>query len=339
VSHSPDKPASARPPKNPAGHAPRRRPGSARRTSSIDVTWPKGKRIGPLHLHGQARDIYTPLAGGAPLVCAQASFEADLREDRSIGAIRTVPAHPAVAQLRGLAGGGGMRKLLARLMPEERRRGDPLYLLLDDIPALNLIADWTWLHWDPHWLEEIQASQAGEDKLVREGTCIGFAPGSSAFSPQAEPSVGATVPPLHHPEDPQGWHALSAHEQPNTRRVRRIDVWIEDGLVQIDAGFQDSGSMPQGGRAAVHEYSLKLTADADTLELLSLAAQPQVLPFPECPSATLNAARLVGTPIPLLREQVLADLRGVAGCTHLNDALRALADVPALLALVRAHQG
>ena len=36
---------------------------------------------------------------------------------------------------------------------------------------------------------------------------------------------------------------------------------------------------------------------------------------------------LLGTPLPELREKVLAELRGTAGCTHLNDALRALARI------------
>jgi hypothetical protein len=50
----------------------------------------------------------------------------------------------------------------------------------------------------------------------------------------------------------------------------------------------------------------------------------------ECPSAASNLSRLLGTPLPDLREKVLAELRGTVGCTHLNDALRALAEVPAL---------
>jgi hypothetical protein len=35
-----------------------------------------------------------------------------------------------------------------------------------------------------------------------------------------------------------------------------------------------------------------------------------------------------------LRQLVLERLRGTAGCTHLNDALRALAEVPHLVALL-----
>jgi hypothetical protein len=101
-------------------------------------------------------------------------------------------------------------------------------------------------------------------------------------------------------------------------------------VIAIDSAFQDSGTTPSGQRAALHEYSLTATADPVSLKLLSLEATPRVLPFAECPSAAANLTRLIGTPLPGLREKVLSELRGTAGCTHLNDMLRALADVPAL---------
>ena len=56
-----------------------------------------------------------------------------------------------------------------------------------------------------------------------------------------------------------------------------------------------------------------------------------MLPYRECPTAAGNAPRLVGSRLPELREKVLTDLRGTLGCTHLNDALRALAEVPHLV--------
>jgi hypothetical protein len=39
----------------------------------------------------------------------------------------------------------------------------------------------------------------------------------------------------------------------------------------------------------------------------------------------------VGTPLADLRHEVLDKLRRVDGCTHLNDVLRALAEVPVLV--------
>jgi hypothetical protein len=66
--------------------------------------------------------------------------------------------------------------------------------------------------------------------------------------------------------------------------------------------------------------------------VLSVQAEPRVLPFVECTTAPANLRRLIVAPLPELRDRVLAELRGTAGCTHLNDALRALAEVPSLAA-------
>ena len=114
------------------------------------------------------------------------------------------------------------------------------------------------------------------------------------------------------------------------RRARRIDVWL-DNVIVVDSAFQDSASTPTGCRAVVHEYRLHLTADPASLRVLSVAAEPRVLPFVECTAAPTHLGRLIGVSLPELRDTVLAELRGTAGCTHLNDALRALAQVPALV--------
>ncbi len=106
-----------------------------------------------------------------------------------------------------------------------------------------------------------------------------------------------------------------------------MDVWI-DGVMRIEAHFQDSALTPDGSRVAVHEYLLHADADAETLALLAVRAEPRILPNPECPEAVDNIARLVGTPLPKLRSVTLTELRGVLGCTHLNDTLRALAEMP-----------
>ena len=78
-------------------------------------------------------------------------------------------------------------------------------------------------------------------------------------------------------------------------------------------------------------WSNDVTADPDTLEILSLVPEPRILPFWECPGAVANTQRLVGTSLDGIRDEVLLQLRGPEGCTHLNDAMRALADVPVLV--------
>src|SRR5438105_4672822 len=99
---------SVNPPRRSAATAPVRAPGSVRRTSSIDVTWPEG-RAGRMRFVGRARDLVTPRGGGRPIVAVEDSFEALLRPDRTIESIAAEPARPALARLVGERGGGGLR--------------------------------------------------------------------------------------------------------------------------------------------------------------------------------------------------------------------------------------
>jgi len=205
-----------------------------------------------------------------------------------------------------------------------------LHLILDDIAGSSLISPWAWSLWDPEWLEQLKARKADPKFAAafnRENICSGLRTGSSGLGMGAE---GTDAGVLRDPADPEGWHEFPATPGTAMRRARRIDIW-RDTLIHIDAHFQDSATTPSGPRAALHEYRIRATADPVSLELLSLEAEPRVLPFSECPAAAANARRMVGKTLAELREAVLVELRGVAGCTHLNDALRALADVPVLL--------
>ncbi len=345
--------AGAAPPRRSAGAAPLRVAGSARRTSTVDISWPEG-RAGNMLLVGRARDIVTPRVEGPALVCAEDALQASLRPDRVIASIAASPARPALSNLVGERGGGGFRQALERVVPEERRTATPLYLLLDDISGASLVAGWAWSQWDPDWLSNARAALKDFDleKAFRSrvGICSGFAQDSSAFAPGTDRS-GTPTSDLRHPDDPEGWHTFSAQEGIGLRRARRIDVWLDQTIV-IDSAFQDSATVPPGtvlpgtisldsmspdtapsaSRSVVHEYRLRATADPDSFDILSVEAEPRVLPFAECTAAAANVSRLVGVPLRDLRERVLAELRGTAGCTHLNDALRALAEVPALMA-------
>jgi hypothetical protein len=66
------------------------------------------------------------------------------------------------------------------------------------------------------------------------------------------------------------------------------------------------------------------------LELTSISADPQILPYGECPMAAAGVSSLVGVRLPDLRERVSVELSGVRGCTHLNDAVRALSSAAQL---------
>lgn len=321
------------PPGRTANPAPPRPAGSIRRTASLDVSWPEGV-TGKRLLHGRARDLLTQ-ADGETTVLAEATMEAALDPERRILSISADPAPPRLQDLVGERGGGHLRAVLGEAMPELIERAAPLYLLLDDISGVSLISIWAWSLWHPEWLEAIRGTDASAERIARQtDICWGLQRGNSGLDPdrleQAGAADGGT---LRNPADPIGWHDFPELTGVTMRRARRIDVWsdAEAGLIRIDSAFQDSAPRPDGTRAALHEYRLEATVDPVTHDLLSLEPEARVLPFGECPGAVGNARALAGTPLPQIRASVLAALRGPQGCTHLNDALRALADVPRLV--------
>jgi hypothetical protein len=328
-----------KPPRSTANPSPIRRPGSIRRTASTDFDWVDGP-MSERRLFGRARDYLTPVGGGIGRVMREATLEARLDTERTITAISAVPAPARLGELVGERGGGHLRSVLRDILPELLAAGDPLYLLLDDISGTSLISSWGWSVWNPDWMVDAGGAASPEElaKMMqdRAGVCWGLQLGNTGMSPDRASfhEDAADGGNLRNPADPEGWHEFPVTSEVSMRRARRIDVWRDDGLIYIDSAFQDSAPRPDGGRAALHEYRLTGTIDPVTMELLSLVPEPRVLPFVECPGAVANAAKLVGTELPLIREAVLRDLRGPAGCTHLNDALRALAEVPKLVELL-----
>jgi Protein of unknown function (DUF2889) len=323
--------------RGPAGAAPFRPASSVRRTSTIDMRWPGGWGS-EMQLLGRARDLFTA-ADGSWQVLAADEVRVGVASDRTITSIETDPVRSAAAGLVGARGGGGLRRVLAELFPAERDAGTPLYLLLDDLSGATLIGGFAYSQWPSQWPEGWHQTRSKSGQRAIEGICAGFAPGASSlqggdarFSHDLRP-----VPPLVDPADLSGWHHLEDIAEVSMRRARRIDVTV-DSVIRIDAMFQDSATVPAGGRVAVHEYLLQATADPLSGEVLTISADPRVLPFQECPMAAANVHRIVGIPLADLRSAVLQELKGTVGCTHLNDALRALAEVPTLRRQLESNQ-
>lgn len=306
------------------GHSPLRRPGSVRRTSSILATWPDG--IGGLvDLRGTARDYLTPFSGEGRAIAIDHIHAT--AENRTIRSVDCEPARVQIGELVGATAGSHLRTTIAQSLPEDLQKGTPLYLLLDDLAGTTLVAKWAFSRWPS------EGVRLGTRSM--EGICIGFRPGSGALKLDGTAREGQNVTPvvlLPHPDDPEGWHELRESGGVNFRRARRIDVWREsDGVLRIDSVFQDSGNSPSGQRIAIHEYHVTATADRDG-RLVSIEATPGTLPFPECRAAPTNIDDLLGLPLSSLRQEVLSRLYKTFGCTHLNDMLRALAEVPTLAA-------
>lgn len=288
-----------------------------------------------MRMVGRARDAATAAGGGEPVVLAEDGFRAQVGWDRTIVAIEAEPGRAAMARLVGLRGGGHLRAALDDVMPEEQAGATPLHIILDDLSGASLVAGWAWTRWTDGWLAARRRAPGADGPALpnMEGVCFGFRPGSSSLAADGAPAPSqsaARVGDLRRPEDPHGWHAYDEQVGVGMRRARRIDVWLDD-LIRVDSAFQDSATDPAGGRVAVHEYALRAAVDPESLTIVSLEAEPRVLPYRECPGAVANVARLIGAPLAGLRLRVLRDLKGTAGCTHLNDALRALAEVGVLV--------
>lgn len=321
-------------PRGPADATPERRPGSLRRTTTIDMTWSDGLGT-DLWLAGRGRDLLTP-ERGAPVVLHEERVDVDVSPGRKVlhFVVRDAPdAEPReIDELVGSGAMGGFRATVADQIPELQDPARPSSLLVDDTPGATLISGFAAAQWIP--VERLlEISQAKGHTRPMVGICTGFMPGSSGLAPDGSSRWThrtRAVRPLAEDPDPWAWHEVAEISEMSMRRMRRIDVWLEGELIRVDAMFQDSATTPDGGRVAVHEYGLTATAGLRTGELLEVIPEPRVLPYAECPLATRQVHRLVGVPLADLREVVLTSLAGTAGCTHLNDALRALGDVPAM---------
>ena len=106
---------------------------------------------------------------------------------------------------------------------------------------------------------------------------------------------------------------------------------IEPGdMIEVDAHFRDSLWDQDHAELAVHEYTVAATLEAESHVLRSIETVVRVLPFPECPWAAPHASTLVGMPVDSFRTSVQDTLTELQCCTHLNDMLRGLAEVPTL---------
>jgi hypothetical protein len=74
-----------------------------------------------------------------------------------------------------------LRTAIADALPDDFVRGNPLYLLLDDIAGASLVAPWSLTRWTPEQVM-MSAKEAAKRRPSMEGVCIGFNPGSPALS-------------------------------------------------------------------------------------------------------------------------------------------------------------
>ncbi len=298
--------------------------GVVRRTSTID-THPAGTGHSDVDL--RARDAVGRGPRGVD-VLGLAGVRAHL-VDRVIDDIVADPPDDRVAQLAGSRVGPGFRATVGKLLPDEVARAGLLHLLLDDWVGAALVSGYAVQHTAITLGVEEKLPAGTADHMA--GICAGFAQDASLV-PYAKRN--GTIPSVHGPVAPpldvDGVHSVEPLRPHGMRRFRRLDL-AENGV--FDAHFRDSHVDGDGVETIVHEYTVEGSIDASTRTIASVAAHVRVLPWQECPGAIGSAARIRGMTLSQMRDRIRGEFVGTTTCTHLNDTLRAVADLDALLDL------
>ncbi|MDT5211534.1 MAG: hypothetical protein QOF67_3949 [Mycobacterium sp.] len=299
--------------------------GALRRTSTID-THPAGVVKSDVDL--RARDVASREADG---VLNAVRVRAHL-VDRVIENISSDTGDARLERLVGNRVGPGFRSTVGQALPGEVQKASLLHLLLDDWVGAALVSGYAVQHAAITLGIEEKLAPGVADNMA--GICAGFASDASLV-PYAKrnntiPSVhGPVAPPLHvdmHPVEPLRAHGM--------RRFRRLDLLPVDARsADFDAHFRDSHVDGDGVETIVHEYTVVGSVDTATRTISSVTANVAVLPWQECPGAIGSAARVRGMTLSELRGRIRGEFVGTRTCTHLNDTLRAIADLDALLDL------
>lgn len=318
-------------PTEPLRTAPPRRPGSVRRTSTVDTTWPDGF-AGDAVVHGRARDLRTGADGGGE-VLAEVELRARVAPDRTLSQLDG--PDDRLRQLVGAWTFRGFRTATREALPDLDGSPSPLRLLLDDLPPALLVSGFAYLAGDAY-ADVPAGSGSGFEGQI--DICAGWARDSGMVQAALEHGrsptpVSVPSPSLDDADDPLAWHDAPLPPPVATRRRRLLDVHAADPVtVSVSAVFRDSHVAPDGIERSFHEYAVRAVVDRTSRTITAVEARPGVLPWHECPRALASAGRVVGTSIDDLRAQVRETFRGTSTCTHLNDVLAAIGDTPVLLA-------
>ncbi len=245
---------------------------------------------------------------------------------RRLESLTTTPAAPWADALVGARAGGGFRRHLDEVVPEQEA-GSLLRQVLDDMPAAALISGYGFMRLarrQGHHPSSLMPSGA-LDRMT--DLCSGWRSDGlavrSVTAGHGVPMQDCPPAPSLTGDDPLAWHDISPLDQDWMRRRRLIDVSAAaDGGFEIWAMFRDTVGEGDGGELVLHEYAVRAAGRHGVLERIE--AEPRVLPFPECPAAADAVDRLVGMEVRTLAATVPGAISGIASCTHLNDLLRAL---------------
>jgi len=315
-------------PHNPIAGTPPRAPGSIRRTTTADISFPHGIG-GTVTADVRGQDVRTDPAGAPNVTDA---FGATFAIDADTGQVATVDAarDESLDALVGLPMRGGFARRLIELMPDGAASRSLRYSAIENVGGAYLVSGYAGLRTGAPRFAPEHAHLAAE---MQADICIGWAAdgpviGTIKATGRNAVPFGPTAPALED-NDPLGWHDHAPLAPTSVRRRRRTDVRAtqSDGL-RVEHHFRDTYA-DTDTEQVMHEYLVDATFDAER-RLTSLTVDARVLPWRECPGAVASAQRIVGVTLDEIAEQVRTELAGATTCTHLNSSLRALADVRSL---------
>ena len=324
-------------PHEPVLAEPTQRPGSVRRTTTIDSLRPEGV-TGPILADARGRDARIGPSGELDVVAAQRFWATLDGVTRTIVELDAEPPATGLEKLEGALVGPGFRARTAELPGGTVTPGTLMHTLLDDWAGASLVSGYAGqraaadvgsptVRLSPSVLDgltDICAGWAGDASMVTLVRRDGSVP--TPLGPPA-PALGF--------DDPVLWHQVAPLAAYGMRRLRRLDVWgVDADRIGFSAHFRDSHVDAVGDETVVHEYTAEGTADRTDRTVTAVEAMARVLPWQECPRALGSVQDIVGLRLDELRPRIRAEFVGTSTCTHLNDTLRSIGDVDHLLAYV-----
>jgi hypothetical protein len=312
---------------------PPRRPGSIRRTTTLDCYW-TGPLSGPCTIAADGRDLLTGPTREEHHTLHTVTLRATLTPPSAV--VTSIHASDPTSDLRGLLGASvssGFRRAVDQSVPDLDRAG-VLYRILHDLPGASFVGSFV-------------AVRAGappfttRDLLGMENVCRGWRTDGvqmrAAVAGRVPILTGPAPTPLDNPADPVAWHEMKQVPFASVCRSRRLDLWRDGDEIVVDMHYRDTYLPNDQSAMAIHEYSLIARADGTSGTLINITTRAHALPWSDCDSIPASAEEVVGVRLGELDTAVRERLRGTAGCRHLNDTLRELDVAPALVAVLDEH--
>jgi hypothetical protein len=293
-------------------------------------------------LRGCAVDCLSPQSSPLRRVDVSAAID----DDGMLSRFECVPEPPI--ELLGRSAGRGFRAALQPLTACGPT-GRLMRRMLWDLPILAQVAGQTALLDHDAARAEMTFNRRGTDQ------CSGWRADGEMMQ-RVDGNAGILVMPL----GPRTTHSLTERwlgRQPAlapmaTRRERVLEVGSRDPAgprdlrdqIPVTVRYRDSYADPDGLSRALHEWTVRTVlagsgqGGSGDARFGEFAVEAGRLPWVECPVAGLSAHRLEGHAIADVEQMIGSGFAGISTCTHLNDTLRGLAELPDLVASLESSE-